>query len=71
MAKEDGPSRVLSKVGANSYKLELPGDMVISTTFNVGDLSPYVEDEIDYGDLRSNPLNGGEDDADQTSVQEA
>jgi len=30
--------------------------MAISATFNVGDLSPYVEDKIDYGDLRANPL---------------
>jgi len=35
--------------------------MAISATFNVGDLSPYIEDEIDFGDLRANPHKGGEE----------
>ena len=35
--------------------------MVVSTTFNVGDLSPYVEDALeDSSDLKSNPLEEGE-----------
>jgi len=55
-------------VGANAYKLELPRDMAVSTTFNVGDLSPYVKDDIDFGDLRENPFEGGEDDAGQAPV---
>jgi len=61
MARGDGPFKVLARVGANAYKLELPGDMAVSATFNVGDLSPYIEDEIDFVDLRANPLKGGED----------
>jgi len=65
MAKGDGPFKVLAKVGVNAYKLELPRDVTVSATFNVGDLSPYVEDEIDFGGLRANPLKGGEDDVDQ------
>ena len=44
--------------------------MAVSTTFNVGDLSPYIEDEIDFGDLRANPLKGGEDNADQEPIQD-
>jgi len=44
--------------------------MAVSTTFNVGDLSPYIEDEIYFGDSRTNPLKGGEDDADEGSVQD-
>ena len=63
MARGDGPFRVLSKVGANAYKLQLPSNIVVSATYNVGDLSPYVEDEIDYGDLMANSFKGGEDDA--------
>ena len=35
MARRDGPFKVLAKVGANAYKLELPGDMAVSATFNV------------------------------------
>ena len=63
-ARGNGPFKVLAKVGTNAYKLKLPGDMVVSATFNVGDLSPYVEDEIHFRDLRANPLKGGDDDAD-------
>jgi len=38
--------------------------MAISATFNIGDLSPYVEDCIeDPLDFRSNPLEKGEIDA--------
>jgi len=38
--------------------------MNISTTFNVGDLSPYIEDEDeDIEDLRANALRGREVDA--------
>ena len=71
MARGDGPFKVLARVGANAYKLELPGDMAISVSFNVGNLSPYAEDEIDFRDLRANPLKGREDDTDQGSVQDS
>ena len=43
--------------------------MAIWATFNVDDMSPYVEDEVDFGDLRANPFKGGEDDADQAPIQ--
>jgi len=70
MAKGDGPFKVLAKVGTNAYNLKLRGDMAVSATFNVGDLSPYMEDDIDYKNFRENPFKGGEDDADQASVQD-
>ena len=41
--------------------------MNISATFNVGDLAPYIKhDDEDIGDLRANPLQGGQVDAEQT-----
>jgi len=43
--------------------------MAVSATFNVGDLRPYVDDEIEYGDLRANPFKGKEDDTHQGSIQ--
>ena len=49
------------RIGDNAYKLELLRDMNVSTTFNVGDLTPYVED--DFEDLRANPSQEGEVDA--------
>jgi len=44
--------------------------MAVSTTFNIGDLSPYAEDYFeDPSDLRSNPSKEGEVDADR-GIQE-
>jgi len=69
MLRRDRPFKVLAKVGASVYKLEFSEDMAISATFNVDDLSPYVEDKINYGDLRANPFEGREDDVGHTPVQ--
>ena len=73
MARSDGPFEIIEKVGSNAYKLQLPGDMAVSATFNIGDLSPYVEDNIEKpsgyysqskpSDLWSNPSEEGEVDA--------
>ncbi|GAV91578.1 hypothetical protein CFOL_v3_34971, partial [Cephalotus follicularis] len=52
--RADGPFEVLERVGDNAYKIKLPGDYGVSDTFNIGDLSPFVEDEY-ISDLRSNP----------------
>jgi len=70
MAREDGPFRFLAKVEANAYKLELPRNMAVSATFNVGDLSLYVDDEVDYRDLRANPFKGRKEDVDQGPYQD-
>ena len=53
MALGEGSFKVLESIGDNAYKLEIPRDMNVSTTFNVGDLTPYVKD--DDKDLRVNP----------------
>ena len=64
MARNDRPFQVIEMVGNNAYKLQLLRDMAISTTFNIGDLSPYVKDTLeDPSNLRPNPSEGGEDDA--------
>ncbi|GAV70351.1 hypothetical protein CFOL_v3_13849 [Cephalotus follicularis] len=52
--RADGPFEVLERVGDNAYKIKLLGDYGVSTTFNIGDLSPFVEDKY-ISDLRSNP----------------
>ncbi|XP_074278633.1 uncharacterized protein LOC141602227 [Silene latifolia] len=52
MPRADGPFKILECYGSNAYKLELPSEYGgVSATFNVGDLSPYLEDE----DLRHLP----------------
>ena len=58
---------MVKKIGENTYKIELLGDLQVSTTFNVGDLSPCHEDDERHNeDLRANPLQGGEVDVEQT-----
>jgi len=63
LARGDGLFKVLEKVNNNAYKLELPGDMGVSPTFNVRDLTPYLEDEEDGADLRANNIQEGEHEA--------
>ena len=45
----------------NAYKIELPGDYGVHATFNVGDLTPYLDDD-GLAELRSIPFKGGGDD---------
>jgi len=72
MPKSDGPFKVLERVNDNAYKLELLGDMDVSSTFNVGDLTSYLEDEEEGDGLRENHIQEGEDEANviPTQVQE-
>ena len=68
MVREDGPYKVVQKVGENAYKIDLPRDMQISAGFNIGHLTPYLEDNEEHGeDLRTNPLQRGGVDAEQLS----
>ena len=57
MARGEGPFKLLERIGDNAYKLELPRDMSVSDTFNVGDFAPYVED--DFEDLKEILLERG------------
>ena len=61
MPRADGPFKVLEKVNDNAYKLDLPGEYQVSATFNVRDLTPYLDDTEDL-DLRTNPIQPGEND---------
>ena len=65
--RADGPFKVLERINNNAYKLELPGDYGVSTTFNVVDLSPYIADDTieDPSDLRANLLQARGDDGNQ------
>ena len=61
MPRADGPFEVIEKVNDNAYKVDLPGDYGVSATFNVADLSPYLEDDH-LVNLRANSSQQGEDD---------
>ncbi|XP_019082698.1 PREDICTED: uncharacterized protein LOC104704959 [Camelina sativa] len=57
----DGPFRVVERINDNSYRLELPGEYLTSTSFNVSDLAPFdVGTEEDV--LRAKPFQGGGND---------
>ena len=59
MPHADGPFQVLEKVNDNAYKLDLPKDYNMSSTFNLRDLTPYLEDSVaakNSVDLRENPF---------------
>jgi hypothetical protein len=53
MPRVDGPFRIIKKVNDNAYNVDLLGDYNVSATFNVKDLTPYLDD-IDDTDLRTN-----------------
>ena len=69
MPRSDGSFKVLERVSDNAYKLKLPGDMGMSPTFNMGDLTPYVEDEEEGYDLRANHIQEGEDEMNVMPIQ--
>ena len=64
MPRSDGPFEVIEKVGPNAYKIDLPGECVVSTIFNVADLSPYYDEGEEFSSLRSNSNQPGKYDGD-------
>ena len=60
MPRGDGPFRVLERINDNAYKIELPDDYSVSTTFNVADLTPYFG--MEESESRTTPFQEGEDD---------
>jgi hypothetical protein len=63
MSHVAGPFKILTKIIDNAYKLELPPELEVSSSFNILDLRPYLgeEDEIS---LRMTSMQEGEDDED-------
>jgi len=61
MPRADGPFEILERVNDNAYKVDFPGDYGVSATFNVADLSPYLEDDH-LANLRANSSQQEEDD---------
>jgi hypothetical protein len=44
--KKIGLCKVIRKFGANTYEIELPDGVGISSIFNIADLYPYKDEEI-------------------------
>ena len=61
----DGPFQVLEKINNNAYKIDLPSEYNVSTTFNVSDLSLFYAGGGAL-DLRTNPFQEGGSDEDIT-----
>jgi len=59
--------QVLERINNNAYRSDLPEEYGVNTTFNIFDLIPLANgadiEEEEPTDLRSNPLQGGGDDA--------
>ncbi|KAL4296399.1 hypothetical protein GQ457_12G014830 [Hibiscus cannabinus] len=53
----DGPFQVLERINNNSYKIDIPSEYNVSTSFNVSDISPF-----DVSDSWTNPFEEGGDD---------
>ncbi|XP_075675469.1 uncharacterized protein LOC142644780 isoform X2 [Castanea sativa] len=64
--RRDGPFQVLERINDNAYKLDLPGEYNISSTFNVSALSPF-----DVGDdSRMNPFKERGNDGNQQAFKD-
>jgi len=53
MPRADDPFEILERVNDNAYKINLPDDYGVSATFNMADLSLYLEDDH-LSNLRAN-----------------
>ena len=67
MTRAEGPFEIVQKVNDNGYKVDLGGKHGVSSTFNVGDLAPYYDDE----ELRAIPFEEEEDDQNGQDSNEA
>ncbi|KAL4386629.1 hypothetical protein GQ457_09G017550 [Hibiscus cannabinus] len=55
LPRGDGPFHIVERVNNNAYKLDLPCEYNVSATFNICDLTPF----LDSTDLRTNPFQEG------------
>jgi hypothetical protein len=58
-----GPFKILTKINANAYILDLPAEFGVSTSFNVADLKPYAGEDEELPS-RTTSVQEGEDDED-------
>jgi len=64
----DEPFQVLEKISDNAYKIDIPGEYGVSSSFNVADLTPFFADG-DFEDLRANTFQEGGNDENPKAAQ--
>jgi len=64
----DGPFQVLERFNDNAYKIDIPGEYGVSSSFNVADLTPFVAGG-DFEDLRANAFQEGGNDENPKTTQ--
>jgi hypothetical protein len=67
MPRADCPFKIIEKINDNAYKVELPPEFVISLTFNISDLRPYLGEEDEFESMMT-PIQEGEDVDDITTM---
>jgi hypothetical protein len=60
MPRADGPFKVLDRINNNAYKLYLYANFLVSSTFNIADLKPYLGED-DELESRTTQMQEGED----------
>ena len=68
LLKSDGPFDVLEKINPNAYKVDLPEEYGVFATFNMADWSPYLKDDDDLPNLRTNSFQAKGNDRDHSHV---
>jgi len=64
----DGPFQVLERINDNAYKIDIPGEYGVGSSFNVADLTPFVAGD-DSKHLRANSFQEGGNDENPKTVQ--
>jgi hypothetical protein len=61
MPRAASPFKVLTKIDGNTYVLDLPAELGVSTSFNVADLKPYVGEDEELPSRTTSVLEGEDD----------
>jgi len=64
----DRPFQVLERINDNAYKIDIPSEYGVSSSFNVVDLTPFVTDD-DSKHLRENAFQEGGNDENPKTAQ--
>jgi len=64
----DRPFQVLERINDNAYRIDIPGECGVSSSFNVADLTLFVAGD-DSEHLRANAFHEGENDENPKTAQ--